>query len=74
MCSICQQWPCNPRCPNAPDPPTVYTCKHCSEPIVDGDEYVELEGEYYHRDCFSDSAEAILMEQYGATMGVAEVA
>lgn len=73
MCSVCWHNPCDPRCPNAPDPPTVYTCKYCGEPIVAGDEYVELEGDYYHDECFLDNSAAILMEKYGATRGVAEV-
>ena len=29
MCMICGQSPCDSRCPNAPDPPAVYTCAHC---------------------------------------------
>lgn len=41
MCAICMRSPCDPRCPNAPEPPTVYTCKHCGEPIVPGDEFYE---------------------------------
>ncbi len=72
MCSICHQSPCDGRCPNAPDPPTVHTCKHCSEPIVVGDAYVEMDGEQYHEECFSDCAEEILFESYGATKRVAE--
>ncbi len=72
MCEICRQSPCHPRCPNAPDPPTVYTCKHCNEPIVVGDEYYELDGDYYHEECFEDNAAAILTESYGATKGTAE--
>lgn len=72
MCDVCLQTPCHPRCPNAPEPPTVYTCKHCGEPIVAGEEYCEFDGDYYHEDCFSDCAETILFEQCGATRGTAE--
>lgn len=72
MCDVCLQTPCHPRCPNAPEPPTVYTCKHCGEGIVAGDDYYEFDGDYYHEDCFSDSAVAILLEQCGATRGTAE--
>ena len=47
MCAICGRFPCDSRCPNAPDPPTVFTCAYCGEPIVPGDEYMELDGSYY---------------------------
>ncbi len=72
MCEICRQSPCHPQCPNAPDPPTVYTCKSCGEPIVVGDEYYEFDGDYYHEECFEDNATAILVEQCGASRGTAE--
>lgn len=72
MCDVCRQTPCHPRCPNAPEPPTVYTCKHCGEPIVVGDEWCELDGDYYHEDCFTDIAVMLLLEQCGATRGTAE--
>lgn len=73
MCDVCRQSPCDPRCPNAPDPPTVYTCEHCGEPIVEGDEYVDVDGDYYHLECFEDCAAQILLEQVWVTKGVAEV-
>lgn len=73
MCDVCRRSPCDPRCPNAPDPPTVYTCKYCGEPIVPGEEYLELDGDYYHlEDCASDVAMSLLLEKCGATKGVAE--
>ena len=72
MCAECRRTPCDPRCPNAPDPPAVYTCKYCSEDIVVGDDFVELDGDYYHEECFTDNAANILLEQYGARKGVAE--
>lgn len=74
MCDVCHMTPCHPRCPNAPEPPKVYTCKYCGEAIVDGDEYLEVDGDYYHlEDCASDVAMKLLLEQFGATKGVAEV-
>lgn len=62
MCSECHQYPCHPQCPNAPEPPKVYTCKHCNEDIVVGDECYEYDGDYYHEDCFNDCAVEILLE------------
>lgn len=74
MCDVCHATPCDPRCPNAPDPPAVYTCKYCGEPIVPGDEYMEVDGDYYHlEDCAGDAALSILKDQFGARTGVAEV-
>ena len=73
MCSICGHVPCLSRCPNAPDPPAIYTCKVCGESIVSGDYYYKLDGEYYHDDCFEDKAVDILLDQFGAMKSVAEV-
>lgn len=73
MCEICRQSPCNPRCPNAPEPPAVYTCKICGEPIVEGDDYYEMDAEFYHEECFEDNAVKILMDECGAMKGVAEM-
>lgn len=74
MCEICHSTPCHPQCPYAPEPPEIYTCKYCGEPIVAGDEYMEIDGDYYHlEDCAQDAALTLLLEQCGARKGVAEV-
>lgn len=74
MCEICRSSPCLTRCPNAPEPPTIYTCKYCGEPVIAGDEYMEIDGDYYHlEDCAQDAALTLLLEQCGARTGVAEV-
>ncbi len=52
MCSVRMGNPCDPRCPNAPDPPTS-TPASIVEPIVPGDEFYEIECDYYHEDCFT---------------------
>lgn len=72
MCSECHMSPCHPRCPNAPEPPKVYTCKICGEPIVEGEEYYEMDAEFYHEECFEDNAVQILMDECGAMKGTAE--
>lgn len=41
MCEICRQIPCHPRCPNAPEPTSVYECAWCKEPIYEGDKYLD---------------------------------
>ena len=66
--------PCHPQCPNAPEPPAVYRCAYCNEPIAAGEEYMEIDGEYYHlEDCAQDAAVGILFKVCGAAKGVAEV-
>lgn len=72
MRSVCHKRPYSRWCPNADEPTAVYTCKYCGDSITEGDDYVELAGEYYHEDCFEYSAVEILLEDYGAMKGVAE--
>lgn len=72
MCEVCRQHPCHPQCPNAPEPEAVYTCKICGEPITEGEGYYEMDAEFYHEECFEDSAVQILMDECGAMRGVAE--
>ncbi len=73
MCEFCGRSTCDCRCPNAPDPKTVAICKSCKEPICEGEDMIELDGSYYHDDCFGDCAVDILMEEYGAEKRVAMV-
>ena len=72
MCEICHMTPCHPQCPNAPEPPAVYYCKVCGEPIVAGETYYEMDSEFYHEECFEDNAVNILMEECGAMKSVEE--
>ena len=62
MCMECRQYPCHPRCPNAPEPAAVYDCAYCNEPIRAGDEYVEFDGNHYHEDCYANKAPALAVE------------
>lgn len=71
MCYICLNSPCLPGCPNADEPEAIFYCECCGEPIVEGDEYYEMDGYYYHEECFRDNAVEILLE-IGATHGFAE--
>lgn len=64
MCDICHHVPCDPRCPNAPDPIGVYECAYCGEPIVKGERYYSHNDKYYHDDCFGDAAPAIVVEEH----------
>lgn len=51
MCNVCGKDPCDPRCPNAPDPPTVFICSGCGENILDGDDYYDVLGEQFCESC-----------------------
>ena len=64
-----------PDCKLEPPEEVVYgVCPLCGEDIYLGEEIVELDGDEYHEECFMDMAPRILMEQYGARRGLAEVA
>lgn len=51
MCYICLKSPCDPRCPNAPEPPTVFLCSGCGEKIYSGEDYWEILGEQFCERC-----------------------
>lgn len=51
MCDICKQFHCPAACPNAPEPKSVFICSGCGENIYEGDEYYDLMGEQFCRDC-----------------------
>lgn len=55
MCDICRQFPCDSRCPNAPEPPSVFVCSGCGENILDGDDYYEVMGEQFCQNCIDDA-------------------
>ena len=54
-----------------PEPKAVHSCQHCCEDIREGDKMAELDGAYYHLDCFQEAAFSILQERFGAAVGVA---
>ena len=72
MCEICRQSPCASRCPNAPEPKAVYTCKDCKEGIMPGDEYVEIDRDYYHKECLEEKSMEELMKLVGYEVETAE--
>lgn len=55
MCDVCRQFPCDPRCPNAPEPPSVFVCSGCGDNIYDGDDYYEVMGEQFCQNCIDDA-------------------
>ena len=73
MCAICRRSPCDPRCPNAPDPPTVYTCEECGEGILVGDEFAEIGDRQYHIDCLESLSTRELLKMFDVETQFAEV-
>lgn len=63
MCDICRCYPCHPRCPNAPEPATVFTCARCNGEILEGEECIEIDGEQYCEECSYDA-----IAEYAAEM------
>lgn len=51
MCEICLKSPCDPRCPNAPDPKPVYICDGCGHDIVEGEDAWHVLDEVYCEKC-----------------------
>ena len=51
MCEICRQFKCPSACPNAPAPPVFSKCYGCGADILDGDEYYDIDGDYYCDNC-----------------------
>ena len=72
MCSICMQTLCHPRCPNAPEPVPVYVCRGCGCGIYPGDEYLELGGVEYCKECLEDMAVETLLDLVGESLSTAE--
>ena len=51
ICEICRRFPCDSRCPNAPEPVIVCECTLCGEAIREGDTFFQL-GEFaYCEEC-----------------------
>ena len=50
----------------------AHICKICKEPIMAGEMCYEMDGVFYHEDCFEDNAVKILMDECGAMRCAAE--
>ncbi len=62
MCEECRMNPCHPRCPNAPEPPIVYKCEECGEPIYEGDFYYRVGDHKFCEACVDGSLRTAEME------------
>ena len=54
MCEICRQYRCPSACPNAPEPPAFAECVGCGAVIMDGDDYYDIDGDYYCDECIHE--------------------
>ena len=64
MCDICLKTPCDPHCPNAPEPPAVFVCSGCGKDILDGEDYWDILGEQFCENCIDDSRKTAEAEDY----------
>ena len=64
MCQECRMMPCSPRCPNAPEPKSVFICSGCGEKIRDGDDYWEIMGEQFCEDCIDEAKKVAEYDPY----------
>ena len=51
MCEYCRQSICPSSCPNAPEPPVFAECCECGAEILLGDDYYDINGDYYCEEC-----------------------
>ncbi len=72
MCAVCHQYPCHPRCPNAPEPKAVHVCSRCGEDIIKGDLFFRSGRKYYCEDCLEDMSVAELFSVIGEELLIAE--
>lgn len=72
MCEICRQYPCDPRCPNAPEPKPVYECRKCKDGIQDGEKYFDSPDGPICKGCIEDMTVTEFMELIGETFSTAE--
>lgn len=64
MCDICWRNPCDPRCPNAPDPRAVFVCSGCGHNILDGDRVWHILGEQFCERCVDRAEEVAEYDPY----------
>lgn len=71
MCALCRREPCDPRCPNSPEPIPVYRCKICGEGIFEGDRYLDIGGEKICEMCMDEMPVDEVLELFGEVMKTA---
>ena len=64
ICEECRRFPCDPRCPNAPEPPVVCECDLCGEAIREGDTLYKLGEHKYCEECVEYGREEAEVEAW----------
>lgn len=54
MCDLCHSTPCLQNCPNNLDEP-IYTCFFCGMGIYEGEQFTELNGVAYCKNCIEEN-------------------
>lgn len=57
MCEFCRQEPHDSRCPEAPEPRSVFICSGCGERILEGDFFYRVMQETFCEECMEASRE-----------------
>ena len=71
MCELCRQYPCNSRCPNAPEPKPVMRCDECGEGIFEADEYFDTGKGAICKECMDEKSSSEILELLGEKFSVA---
>lgn len=64
MCDVCYKQPCDPRCPNAPEAQSVFVCSGCGDNIYDGDDYWDVMGEQWCKECIESMKGVAVYDPY----------
>ena len=72
MCEVCGKYPCDPRCPNAPEPKPVLECDSGGEGIFEGDEYFDDNGKAICMDCLENMNLNDLLDLFDVKLDRAE--
>lgn len=72
ICPYCFNNPHITGCPNAPEAKSVYVCKHCKEGILEGEEFVRIDDNFYHLECLEDLGIKETLELAGVEVETAE--
>ena len=62
MCDICQHFICPSACPNSPEPIHVFECSGCGYSIYEGDDYWDIMGEQWCKECVEDARREAVYE------------
>lgn len=70
MCEICRSSVCVAGCPNKEDK-SVYVCSHCTEDILEGEQYIEVSDEKVCLNCLEQESVTELLNILGFSVEIA---